>query len=128
MPAVIEPEILAVVPGDQQVRVALKVPPDLSWFEGHFPGCPLLPGVIQLTWAIRFGRRYLGIAGDTEEIGESLLSFQRLSNLKFMRFILPGSEVALLLEYDAKRRELSFEYRQSDAVCAAGTIGFESAS
>lgn len=115
--AVNEPEVLRVLPGERKVRLDLRVPRDLSWFDGHFPGCPLLPGVIQVTWALQFARQHLGIG----------LRFQRLSALKFMRFILPGSEVALLLEFDARRQQLSFEYLQEEAVCAAGTVGFETA-
>lgn len=110
-----EAEILEVAPGAQGVRIELRVPRDLSWFEGHFPGCPLLPGVIQVTWAIEFARRYLALSP----------KFHSLSAMKFMRFILPGSEVTLLLEYAAEEGELSFEYRQGKAVCAAGKIGFK---
>jgi 3-hydroxymyristoyl/3-hydroxydecanoyl-(acyl carrier protein) dehydratase len=34
----------------------LRVPPTLEHFRGHFPGFPILPGVVQLDWAVRFGR------------------------------------------------------------------------
>lgn len=128
MTAVSEPEILSVVAGEGTARLEMRVPRDLSWFEGHFPECPLLPGVIQVTWAIRFARRYLDVAAADAQRSEAFAGFGRLSKLKFMRFILPGAEIALLLEFDAKRRELSFEYREGEAVCAEGTIGLTGVS
>lgn len=109
-----EPEILAAIRGEQCVRLEMRVPRDLSWFQGHFPDCPLLPGVIQLTWAVQFARVHLRIPP----------GFHSLSTLKFMRFILPGAELALLLEFNAARRELSFEYRESGELCSAGKVGF----
>lgn len=113
-----QPEILAVTAGEHSVRLDLRLPHELSWFEGHFSDCPLLPGVIQVTWAVEFGRRHLPVPS----------GFQSLSAVKFMRFILPGAEVALQLEFDAARRKLAFEYRERGAVCSGGTIGFGAAA
>lgn len=109
-----EPEILALVPSVNEVRIDLYIPRELSWFEGHFPGCPLLPGVIQVTWAIEFGRKHLTLPPQ----------FASLSTMKFMRFIVPDSRVTLRLAFDATRRELTFQYREANAVCSEGVVGF----
>lgn len=109
-----EPEILALAPGADEVRIELHVPRELSWFEGHFPGCPLLPGVIQVTWAIEFARRHLPLPPQ----------FASLSTMKFMRFIVPDTRVTLWLAFDPARRELKFQYREADAVCSEGVVGF----
>lgn len=112
------PELIAVTrQASNKVCIELQVPRELSWFEGHFPGCPLLPGVIQTTWAVRLAQAHLPVPA----------RFRSLSGVKFMRFILPGAQVVLSLEFDAARNELEFEYREGGAVSASGTIGFEKA-
>lgn len=109
------PRVLSTTRRDDTVIIDLYVPPELRWFEGHFAELALLPGVVQTTWVVEFGRRHFDLPPH----------FRAMNNMKFMRFILPGSQVALQLRYDAGRRELFFEYREGAAVCASGRVGFE---
>jgi 3-hydroxymyristoyl/3-hydroxydecanoyl-(acyl carrier protein) dehydratase len=110
----LDPLVLSVAKQDQAVQVRLQVQPELSWFEGHFPEQSILPGVVQTHWAIEFGRRYLPLPP----------RFLYMSNMKFMRFILPGAQLELRLQYLAAKAELAFEYHDGTAVCASGRIGF----
>jgi 3-hydroxymyristoyl/3-hydroxydecanoyl-(acyl carrier protein) dehydratase len=96
-------------------RLQLKIPADLAYFEGHFPGCPLLPGVVQVSWAIELGRRELAFEG----------SFRSLSAVKFMRVILPGASVSLVLEYAPDKRQLDFIYEHDGRMCSSGSALFE---
>ncbi|MGC3979830.1 MAG: hypothetical protein QM808_01045 [Steroidobacteraceae bacterium] len=119
-----QPRVLEVVHPPQQdanaaeVIIRLQVQPELRWFEGHFAAQPLLPGVVQTTWAVQFGRRYFSLPPN----------FLYMSNMKFMRFILPDAQVELRLRYSADKRELAFEYREATAagmaICASGRMGF----
>jgi len=101
-----------------EVQLTLHVQPDLQWFEGHFPDVGLLPGVIQTTWVVEFARRHFQLPEN----------FRTMSNMKFMRFIMPDTTVSLWLRYVADKGELSFEYRERDKVCASGRIGFDGGS
>jgi len=95
------------------VRLELDLPPDLDCFRGHFPGCAILAGVVQLDWAVRFGSEYLGTS----------TRVTRISALKFMRIVRPGARLALILEPTADG--LRFEYREAqrpDSVCSSGRI------
>jgi 3-hydroxymyristoyl/3-hydroxydecanoyl-(acyl carrier protein) dehydratase len=69
-------------------------------FQGHFPGDPILPGVIQVDWAIRFAIEAFGPLGD----------FQGLSNLKFMSIIRPEEILELRLTLDRAAGKLGFRF------------------
>jgi len=111
------PQVLSVqrdTDSPSEVQLQLLVQRDLQWFEGHFPDVGLLPGVIQTTWVVEFARQYFSLPE----------KFHSMSNMKFMRFIMPGTTVSLRLRYAADKGELSFEYREHDKVCASGRMGF----
>ena len=48
------PTVLERVSGPGET-FTLAIGADLIAFRGHFPGNPVLPGVVQVDWAIRFG-------------------------------------------------------------------------
>lgn len=108
------PQELAVDRDAAAVRLTLLIPADLIYFEGHFPDCPIVPGVVQLKWAIEYGRRFFSLAP----------RFAGLSNMKFMRVIVPGKTVTLHLRRRGSGEELSFEYGIGDDVCSAGLVKF----
>jgi len=108
------PQIDSIQRSQGSLRLQFVVSPTLEYFEGHFPECALLPGVVQIAWAIEMGREQLSITG----------RFQALAAVKFTRVIQPGAAVALDLGYDAARGELSFEYRSGDSVCSSGRVLF----
>lgn len=112
---IVVPEIAALERTPRGVHLQLKVPADLSYFDGHFPNCPLLPGVVQISWAIELGRTHVPFAG----------RFRGLSAVKFMRVILPGSGVTLELDYAEPDRELAFVYRLEGRECSNGTALFD---
>ncbi len=64
-----------------------QAPPGHPLFEGHFPGHPILPGVVALEWMIQAAERFLG----------RRLATPNLLNLKFQAVILPGAELELTL-------------------------------
>ncbi len=63
------------------------VPPDHPFFEGHFPGHPILPGVVALGWMMAAAERFLGHP----------LGAVELLNVKFQVVILPGTELELMV-------------------------------
>lgn len=79
---------------------ALRVEPDHPAFEGHFPGEPILSGLIQVDWAIRLGRETFGIPG----------AFHGLDHLKFQAPLRPGEPVELRIDWDGARGHLDFRY------------------
>ena len=69
----------------ENLRWTFQVPADFSFFEGHFPGHPILPGVIALGWMLAAAERFLGYPVESGE----------LLNIKFQVVILPGARLEL---------------------------------
>ncbi|WP_058896567.1 AMP-binding protein [Herbaspirillum rubrisubalbicans] len=93
-----------------QVQLALEIPPDLLYFQGHFPGSPILPGVVQTDWSLLLGRRYFTLPP----------RFLGLNALKFQRVITPGMRVLMDLHYDAAKAVLSFRLYSEGGQHASG--------
>ena len=109
------PEIEALERSVDRLSLRFVVPPTLRYFDGHFAGCPVLPGVVQVGWAIEFARLHLSFSA----------RFRSLAAVKFTRVIQPDSAVGLELVANAERRELSFEYRSGNTPCSSGRILFQ---
>lgn len=109
------PEIGRVQRTDTGIRLDFAVPASLEYFAGHFPGCPLLPGVVQIGWAVELARQHIPFDAP----------FRSLAGVKFTRVIQPGSSVSLLLALDRERRELTFEYLSDGEPCSGGRVRFQ---
>ena len=108
------PQIDSLQRSQDRLNLQFVVAPTLEYFNGHFPECALLPGVVQIGWAIEIARAQFPITG----------RFHALAAVKFTRVIQPGADVALALGCNADRSELSFEYRSGGAVCSSGRVLF----
>lgn len=104
---------------DAQGRVfELRVPHTLVHFAGHFPGLPILPGVVQVDWALRLADEWLPGA-------RALASVEQL---KFMTPVPPGVLLKLMLKHDALRRRIAFAWRFGERDCASGVIVYREAA
>jgi 3-hydroxymyristoyl/3-hydroxydecanoyl-(acyl carrier protein) dehydratase len=108
------PRIDALERAQDHLELRFVVTADNPYFVGHFRDCGLLPGVVQVGWAIELARVHIPYSG----------RFRALSAVKFMRVIQPDSAVTLRLAADAERRELSFGYRLGDEPCSSGCVLF----
>lgn len=79
------PRVAAIEEDGDAVTLRLEVAPDLSWFEGHFPGEPVLAGIIQTHWAAEAAAILFGLEGPP----------QRIKRLKFSNMIVPPRIVEL---------------------------------
>lgn len=107
-----EPELVRQQQIGDELQLDLIVPLDLAHFTGHFPGTPILPGVVQVDWAINMAQRLMQIPS----------RFAGMEVLKFQQLVRPGDCISLTLRFDRERSKLHFTYRNGDASCSSGRI------
>ncbi|HLJ62541.1 MAG TPA: hypothetical protein VKT70_00440 [Stellaceae bacterium] len=108
-----EPTLLSEACHGQKANLRLFVPSSLVFFQGHFRDFPILPGVVQLDWAIRHGRRHFTIPGHPATL-----------KVKFPTPLRPETEITLALTFEPERQRLRFECRGGALLHAIGEIGF----
>lgn len=98
-----------------RAELELQLDAGLAVFDGHFPGTPILPGVAQLDWAVRFAREVFAMPP----------RFVRMEALKFQRVARPGDHLQLSLEWQPHKQALVFAYRSLHGPHASGRVVFD---
>ncbi|MBI3759846.1 MAG: hypothetical protein HY269_08860 [Deltaproteobacteria bacterium] len=113
--AITEPQIIDVKVGDRRVEMSLAIPRELVYFHGHFPAFPILPGVVQIDWAVTYSKRYFNL-GDAAA---------RTLQIKFRQIIRPGDQLLLTLIHQRSNSQIQFSYANVEGISSSGRIGFE---
>ena len=107
------PQTLSESRDGDRVTFRLRVPTALEHFTGHFPGFPILPGIVQLDWAVRLARRHF----------EGLEGSYGIDNFKCPAPVFPEAELTLELKRDPGG--LHFKFRDQARVYCSGKVLFE---
>ncbi len=111
-------ETLAHVADAEGDHYELRVSPDLVHFAGHFPGLPILPGVVLIDWAVR-------LAATRNSAVRAIAS---VDQLKFMAPVPPGAVVSLRLTREPDRSRVRFIARLGGRDCASGVLVHQEAA
>lgn len=89
---------------DEEKIVAYKnISANEDFFNGHFPGQPIMPGVLQVEALAQAGAILIMTqkAADPEN---SIMVFTGINSAKFRRQVVPGDQLKLEVELDKMRR------------------------
>jgi 3-hydroxymyristoyl/3-hydroxydecanoyl-(acyl carrier protein) dehydratase len=93
--------------------VQARIPQDLRYLEGHFPGYPIVPGIAQLLPLVYEPAR---------TIWPDLPAPSGIKRLKFLEALRPGDELEVRLVREPKR--LRFEIHRGELLCTMGSLSF----
>ncbi len=92
-PFLLVDRVVECVPGDHIIaykNVSINEP----FFQGHFPGAPVMPGVLILEALAQAGG-LLALSDATESLENKLFLFTGLEGVKFRRQVVPGDRLEL---------------------------------
>lgn len=95
----------------QPAEFVWVVPPAHPAFPGHFPGRPIVPGVVLLDQAILFAEKLLGA-----EVGH-----WQIGNAKFLSPVGPGETLVFSLQPTA-RGAIAFSVKCGERDVASGSL------
>jgi 3-hydroxymyristoyl/3-hydroxydecanoyl-(acyl carrier protein) dehydratase len=107
------PRVLSLTGDETHICARLDISPNLGWFRGHFPDQPVLPGVVQLHWAVLFAQACFGFTAVPTEI----------KRLKFKKIVMPPQELELTVSKHGSG-EVQFEFSSPDATNSEGRLVF----
>lgn len=108
------PRLLSTLVEPDCYRLLVQVDTDLDWFRGHFPGTPVLPGVVQLHWAARVACSLFGIDAPPGTV----------NRLKFQNIVVPPRVIELEIKLPDRGR-VAFSFRSLDVTHASGVLRFD---
>ncbi|CUI03560.1 AMP-binding protein [Massilia antarctica] len=112
------PQVRLLEQDAQHTLLEMVVPSTLFYFDGHFTQAAVLPGVVQVDWAIRYARLHFAMAP----------AFRAIHALKFQQVVRPDIPFQLELKYDraddGASGTLHFRYFSDAGQHAGGRILF----
>lgn len=107
------PEVVSCARSADAFDICLHMQAELIWFPGHFPGTPVLPGIVQLHWAAIAATCLYGFDGAPRTV----------SRLKFKKVVVPPRQLFLRLEA-GKPGEIHFTFTSGQHQHSLGTLIF----
>jgi 3-hydroxyacyl-[acyl-carrier-protein] dehydratase len=82
---------------DTGARASLTIKPDFSFFEGHYPGNPIMPGVLLCESVFQTGAVFLSDYLSEESLTDENITpvLSRIRDARFKRMVKPGDTVEI---------------------------------
>lgn len=95
-PFILIDRVLAIVPGEK-ITALKNVTINEPFFQGHFPGEPIMPGVLILEGMAQAGG-LLAYQSIPEMIGVKLIYFAGMDGVRFRKTVVPGDQIIFEME------------------------------
>ena len=95
-------EILEIEPG-KRIKGVKYVSEEEYYFKGHFPGNPIMPGVLQVETIAQAGAVAVLILPENKG---KLVLFAGIDKARFKRMVKPGDELIIEVEIESFRRNI----------------------
>ncbi len=121
-PMLLVDRVLEIEPGQRIVGLK-NVSANEPFFAGHFPGRPVMPGVLIIEALAQCGG--LLLMGGLEDPEDKVIYFLSVDGVKFRRPVIPGDQLILeldLVQGRGKRGKLKGVARVDGRVAAEATI------
>jgi len=103
-PFIMIDRILELIPGEKVI--ALKnVTINEPFFQGHFPGSPIMPGVLMIEAMGQAGAVLAAESLSGEEHG-SLIYFMGMNKVKFRKPVVPGDQIIFEIKFLKQRAKV----------------------
>lgn len=109
-----EPEE-AIGDGHQRHVFPVAVPDDYAWFDGHFPGYPVMAGAVQIKELV---------LPAVKRVHPALGRVTAMNQIKFTGRITPGERLRVELERKGAEPLVHFKISSPKELCSAGRIHF----
>jgi UDP-N-acetylglucosamine acyltransferase len=103
-PSALVDTVVAHEPGRRIVAIK-NVTVSEDFFQGHFPGTPLMPGVLMIETLAQVATLLLVDGGDGRPVGTTYL--RGVDNAKFRRQVVPGDQLTLEVSIGARRSRIA---------------------
>jgi beta-hydroxyacyl-ACP dehydratase FabZ len=100
--------VIEVVPGDK-IRALKNVTVNEPFFQGHFPGRPIMPGVLIIEAMAQVGGILAYLTGSVEQRNR-LIYFMGMDKVRFRKPVVPGDQIILeakIIKFRSKAAKMS---------------------
>lgn len=117
------PKVITQTIDNNTATLKLEISPNLDAFEGHFDSFPVIPGVVQVQWALHFYKNspLYQQTVPSNWAAEDVYVSQMLA-LKFQQVLIPNLTVTLIFSFDQAKQCLIFSITNGDTKYSSGKL------